>query len=176
MLYFITRSMFCFTGFPTRPRKPTGCVCVSAIYWYLGNVKISLLCTQSTVSRVKLITIPNLELYRAHLLARLVGRMVESLYQIMWSWTVLYWSDSTIGLAWLKASPNVLKIFVGNRVAEIQWLIEQYNWRHVPSYDNSADLISRGLLPNKILSSNLWWHGPDWLLKHETEWPVTSTI
>lgn len=57
------------------------------------------------------------------------------------------WSDSTIGLGWLRTTANLLKLFVNNRVAEIQKLTESFEWRHVPTKENPADLVSRGLLP-----------------------------
>lgn len=70
------------------------------------------------------------------------------------------WSDSTIVLCWLKLLPNSLKTFVSHRVAEIQELTSNYYWRHVPTKDNPADLISRGIKPSKIVDCSLWWHGP----------------
>ncbi|GFT52145.1 integrase catalytic domain-containing protein [Trichonephila clavipes] len=53
-----------------------------------------------------------------------------------------------------------LKTFVANRVVIIQELTELNKWHHVPSEQNPADIISRGLDPEKIQRSELWWFGP----------------
>ncbi|GFX64398.1 hypothetical protein TNCV_3437961 [Trichonephila clavipes] len=47
-----------------------------------------------------------------------------------------------------------LKTFVQNRVAKI--LYPNQLWRRVPSDQNPADLVSRGVDPDKLLQQNLW--------------------
>lgn len=71
----------------------------------------------------------------------------------------------------MKSSPLKLKQFVSNRVKEIQDLTSEAKWLHVPSKDNPADLISRGIPISVLRESYLWLHGPDWLLQTETAWP-----
>ncbi|GFV22520.1 integrase catalytic domain-containing protein [Trichonephila clavipes] len=56
-----------------------------------------------------------------------------------------------------------LKTFVQNRVAKIQELYPNQLWRHVPSDQNPADLVSRGVDPDKLLQQNLWFNGPTFL-------------
>ncbi|KAL7724384.1 hypothetical protein ACLKA6_007568 [Drosophila palustris] len=51
---------------------------------------------------------------------------------------------------------------------------ETSQWRHVATADNPADHLSRGLSVNKLSSSELWWHGPQWLQAAESEWPTTE--
>ncbi|KAK9712253.1 hypothetical protein QE152_g24988 [Popillia japonica] len=82
------------------------------------------------------------------------------------------WCDSTIVLDWLKITPNRLKTFVSNRVAEVQELSAQFTWRHVPSAENPADCLSRGLMPGCIKDAQLWWNGPEWLKQEERFWPT----
>ncbi|GFT85110.1 integrase catalytic domain-containing protein [Trichonephila clavipes] len=67
-----------------------------------------------------------------------------------------------IVLTWLRKEPMDLKTFVQNRVAKIQELYNQL-WRHVPSDQNPADLVSRGVDPDKLLQQNLWFNGPTFL-------------
>ncbi|GFV82424.1 integrase catalytic domain-containing protein [Trichonephila clavipes] len=74
-------------------------------------------------------------------------------------------TDSTIALAWLNAPANRLKTFVANRVAKVQELTEGFQWNHVPSVLNPADLVSRGLRPCDLPNLRLWWHGPQFLEK-----------
>ncbi|GFV43338.1 integrase catalytic domain-containing protein, partial [Trichonephila clavipes] len=84
---------------------------------------------------------------------------------------IVLWTDSTIVLAWIKKDPSVLKPFVKNRVSVIQHLTEVSSWKHVQSQENPADIISRGIDPDKIQDSVLWWYGPSGLQSN----PVVST-
>lgn len=74
-----------------------------------------------------------------------------------------FWVDSRIVLHWIKSKSNVWKVFVSNRIAEIQRLTKDCTWRHVPSEQNPADPISRGMIASQILEDKLW-HGPYFLL------------
>lgn len=53
---------------------------------------------------------------------------------------------TTITIAWIRTSSNLLKIFTGNRVYEIQTLVGARNWQHVPSSYNPVDYASREML------------------------------
>lgn len=75
------------------------------------------------------------------------------------------WTDSTIVLGWLNASPSNLKVFVANRVPEIQGLTKGCSWRHVPTQDNPADILSRRISPKFLQYCDMW------LLKPQSEWP-----
>ncbi|GFX20950.1 integrase catalytic domain-containing protein [Trichonephila clavipes] len=79
------------------------------------------------------------------LLAQLVKK-IRSTLRLNISEIVLH-TDSTIALAWLNTPANRLKTFVANRVAKVQELTEGFQWNHVPSVLNPADLVSRGLRP-----------------------------
>ncbi|GFV94110.1 uncharacterized protein TNCV_2957701 [Trichonephila clavipes] len=74
--------------------------------------------------------------------------------------SVYLWSDSMIVLAWLRKEPIDLKTFVQNRVVMIQELYPNQLWRHVPSDQNPADLVSRGIDPDKLLQQKLCFNGP----------------
>lgn len=50
--------------------------------------------------------------------------------------------------------PEKWKPFVANRVSEIQTVEFNYEWRHVLSGDNPADLFSRGVLRRQLATSN----------------------
>ena len=76
---------------------------------------------------------------------------------------VYLWTDAEIVLAWIVKPLHHLKLFVKNRVSIIQDLTQSEWWRHVSSGENPADLISRGVEPNKIQNCDLWWHGPSFL-------------
>ena len=53
--------------------------------------------------------------------------------------SVYAWTDSTIVLAWIQGNPRRLKVYVGNRVAQILDLTPAASWNHVASKDNPAD-------------------------------------
>ncbi|GFS92120.1 integrase catalytic domain-containing protein [Trichonephila clavipes] len=69
---------------------------------------------------------------------------------------------------------NRLKTFVANRVAKVQELTEGFQWNHVPSVLNPADLVSRGLRPCDLPNLRLWWHGPQFLEKGKLSSEETS--
>lgn len=84
---------------------------------------------------------------------------------------ILLWSDSTITLNWIASPSRKWSVFVANRVGEIQRLTNPHSWRHVASSNNPADVLSRGLLSNELIDSDLWWHGPHFLRLPDNQWP-----
>ncbi|GFW89949.1 uncharacterized protein TNCV_864791 [Trichonephila clavipes] len=137
----------------------------AAVYCKSKNLKsetlVRLITSKSRVAPIKSLTIPRLELCAAVLLAKLVKRVVAALQ--LETAELYLWSDSMIVLAWLRKEPMDLKTFVQNRVAKIQELYPNQLWRHVPSDQNPADLVSRGVDPDKLLQQNLWFNGPTFL-------------
>ncbi|XP_066259137.1 uncharacterized protein [Euwallacea similis] len=159
-------------GFSDSSEKAYGaCIYVGSVD-DLGNHGVRLLTAKSRVAPVKKLTLPRLELSAAHLLAKLMHAMKETL-DIPIS-HVKYFTDSSIVLAWIKIEPSNLKTFVANRVAKITELSREEDWAHVPSKDNPADVISRGLSPRELLQCNLWSHGPNFLRGIEAEVKVES--
>ncbi|XP_076549204.1 uncharacterized protein LOC143306713 [Osmia lignaria lignaria] len=134
-----------------------------------GNHHVSLVCSKSRVAPVKSLTLPRLELCAALLLARLYTTVKLALQLEINK--VYLWSDSTITLHWINTEPHLLKTFVSNRIAEIQNLSESCEWRHVPTQDNPADLVSRGQMPQEFVDTRIWKNGPHWLSHEENFWP-----
>ncbi|XP_029172429.1 uncharacterized protein LOC114941586 [Nylanderia fulva] len=137
-----------------------------------GSVKITLMSAKSKVAPLKPLTVPRLELSATVLLARLIA-FVRTLIPIP-SMICHCWTDSTVVLAWLKQSPARWKIFVANRVHEVQSQVPDAIWHHVPSPQNPADLASRGVQPADLKEHLLWWQGPAWLQLPSTQWPEGS--
>ncbi|GFW33015.1 integrase catalytic domain-containing protein [Trichonephila clavipes] len=134
-----------------------------------GEIKVKLVASKSRVSPVKQVTMPRLELCSAVLLAKLMHKVKRALRMDITS--VFFWTDSTIVLSWMKNESRNLKTFVANRVVIIQELTELNKWHHVPSEQNPADIISRGLDPEKIQRSELWWFGPAFLEVSSVNFP-----
>ncbi|XP_071057602.1 uncharacterized protein [Onthophagus taurus] len=132
------------------------------------EVRVSLLISKSKVSPLKRVTIPRLELCAAVLLTRLIKR-VQNVLNLS-DCPVHLWTDSTVVLAWIKSHPSRWKDYVRNRVTEIHELVN-VQWHHVPSGDNPADLVSRGVSVAKLQENSLWWVGPSWLVASPSEWP-----
>ena len=135
-----------------------------------GRVSVQLLCSKSRVAPLKKTTLPRLELCAAVLLAQLTNRIIENInFRID---QTFYWSDSTITLHWIKSCPSKWKTFVSNRVTTVQELSKRENWLHVPTECNPADIVSRGMVPEKFIQSQLWTNGPAFLLKDDSFWPT----
>ena len=119
-------------------------------------------------------TIPRLELSGALLLTSLATTVLQALPSNI-SRTV-YWTDSTIVLHWINTSPHTLKTFVANRVTEIQQKTHTSDWRHIPTSDNPADLISRDQSLEDFLRPTIWQHGPEWLQQPKKYWPTWNPV
>ncbi|KAF2892010.1 hypothetical protein ILUMI_14163 [Ignelater luminosus] len=101
------------------------------------------------VASLKQLTIPRLELCGAHHPSRLPKSVKATLkVNLIRSYA---WTDSTITLAWMRTLPNCLKVFVSDRVAEIQENCKDVIWRQVPTADNPTDVLSREISPLKLI-------------------------
>ena len=49
---------------------------------------------------------------------------------------------------------------VGNRVSEIQSLVDPEHWGHIPGEQNSADLVTRSMGAAELIQSTLWMNAP----------------
>ncbi|XP_074657129.1 uncharacterized protein LOC141910297 [Tubulanus polymorphus] len=122
-----------------------------------------ILIAKARVAPVKELTVPKLELMAALIGSRLIKHAYDSISVVIDLPVGLFaWSDSQIVLGWL-CSNKKLSAFVSNRVKEIKSLVSVENWHYCPTAFNSADLLTRGGSVQN-LKSDLWLHGPDWLV------------
>ncbi|KAL0858623.1 hypothetical protein ABMA27_012456 [Loxostege sticticalis] len=126
--------------------------------------KLYLLCSKSRVNpRSKPQSIPRLEVNAALLLSTLMERVHDTLSKAIKIDKVYLFTDSKITLAWINTHVTKLQAYVSNRVSVIQQKTGKWTWFYVPSADNPADIISRGITPQELPTSDLWWKGPKFL-------------
>ena len=138
-----------------------------------GQIDVRLIASKSRVAPIKRQTIPRLELLGALILARLVTK----LRSIGTEYPTVLWSDSTTTLCWIKnANERTWKQYVQHRVEEIHESTSRDEWRYCPGKQNPADLPSRGLSAKELSVATVWWNGPEFLYRPESEWPETQLI
>jgi hypothetical protein len=130
-----------------------------------------LICAKSRIAPTEYVSTARLELCGALILIILIVRVMKAL-DVTFS-KVICWLDSAIAIWWIKKPPSSLQQFVANRVNEIQQKSQAVIWKHIRGELNPADLISRGLSPSELISNDSWWHGPEFLLQPEAEWPIS---
>ncbi|CAH2084582.1 unnamed protein product [Euphydryas editha] len=172
-------------GYSDASFKAFGCCLYLKMVKKDGTVNVNLLCSKSRVAPLnKTLTIPQLELNGALLMAQLVCRVSEVL-KSRFAHDVFLYTDSQIVLAWIVSGTTIkCNLYVNNRVKQINNLTKNFNWGYIQSSNNPADLLSRGNDPHKMQSQSLWWHGPaelkDKTFVHQTavcsETPISNDL
>ncbi|GFS89345.1 uncharacterized protein TNCV_3400091 [Trichonephila clavipes] len=154
--------------FSDSSKKAYGTVVYLRIALKNGKTFTNFVASKCRVAPLKTISLPRLELMGALLSARLSYKISKTVNYIT---SRYFWTDSSITYFWIKGSAARFKPFVKNRIKEIQKYTDPIEWRHCPGKDNPADLLSRGMSASELRSSELWWHGPPWLIQNESSWP-----
>ena len=131
---------------------------------------VKFIAARSRVSPLKQLTIPRLELQAAVFASRL-AKSIQEESRIQFKY-VKSFTDSTITLAWIQSPSRSFKPFVSSRVGEIQSNSDPNQWKHIPSEDNVADDLSRGIRVNEL--QGRWKNGPEFLYLPESQWLSTT--
>lgn len=138
-----------------------------------GEIKVQLVCSKSRVAPIKQKKFPRLELCAAKLMVQLAKVVKESLPIEIHKTT--FWTDSQIVLAWINTQ-SPLQAFVANRIASIHEETKRGQWRYVNTEINPADLLSRGVFPDRFPRTPYWFKGPTFLYQSQSTWPVQPLL
>ena len=119
----------------------------------------NLLLSKARVAPTPELTIPKLELTALNMGSKLARNLMSN--NSLGFTSCVLWTDSEVTLHWVYGN-NSTETYVRNRVKEISQV--GYQIKHVPSNDNPADLVTKGVTPTQLQNSSLWMHGPPWLL------------
>ncbi|XP_071094614.1 uncharacterized protein [Haliotis cracherodii] len=88
----------------------------------------------------------------------------------------VFCTDSTIVIQYIRNENKRFHVFIAHRIALIHESSEPNQWRHVGSTENPADDMSRGLDADKMVSSDRWKHGPEFLFQADSERPTSTNL
>ena len=135
-----------------------------------GHHHTSLIMARSRLAPLKQLSIVRLELQAAVLATRLARTIRGALgYEFE---ETFFWCDSQAVLQYIANESRVFHTFVANRTAEIRDASNSSDWRHVPGFQNPADVLTRGMSAHQLQGSKLWWTGPEFLKLERRDWPT----
>ncbi|CAM1307174.1 Uncharacterised protein r2_g1709 [Pycnogonum litorale] len=120
-----------------------------------GKVFCSFVMGKCRLTPLKSVTIPRLELSAAVLAVQLGNKICQELEMHMND--VLYYTDSTAVMQYIRSEARRFKTFVANRVTKIHEGSTTSQWRHIPGKENPADDATR------CQQSDRWLNGPEFL-------------
>ena len=151
-----------------------GAVAYARTVYQDNSVSCRLISSKSHVAPLQAISIPRLELTAAVSGVRLAKSVAKAQEIDNKNW--VFWSDSMNALYWIQNRSRNFKPFVANRVAEIQQNSGTAQWRYVPTKENPADHLSRGLDMQKLICTDSWWQGPTFLKRDPQYWPENKVV
>ncbi|XP_033099479.1 uncharacterized protein LOC117103088 [Anneissia japonica] len=127
-----------------------------------NHVKCSLVMSKARVGPRKPTTIPRME----HVAATVSVKIATILRRELSCYKNLkehFWTDSKVVLGYIANDAKRFHTFVANRVQLIRNSNELRQWHYIGTKDNPADIASRGMEVEKLITSEIWWNGPKFL-------------
>lgn len=84
--------------------------------------------------------------------------------------------DSMVVFSWFSDPHESFKQYVLNRIHQIQSVLSNCNWWHVPTFNNPADCVSCRLMPSELPSFTLQWHSLRFIYDSPDEWGVIGFV
>ncbi|XP_055604887.1 uncharacterized protein LOC129753110 [Uranotaenia lowii] len=134
-----------------------------------GVFSCSLVMAKTKVAPLKHCSIPRLELQGAVLGTRVRKFIVEG--HSVDIQRVVFWTDSSTVLAWIRSDHRRYTQFVACRVGEILSSTNVSEWRWVPSKLNIADQATKWSKEPQLHKNDEWFKGPQFLWNEEDSWP-----
>ena len=146
------------------------------------NQKSCILYSKAKVAPMKKKSLPTLELLGVFLALKSLSFLLKAYSNVQ---NVYISVDAQVVLSWLLSGINRTNknIFARNRLKDINLMIndikEKYsinvNFKYVPSSENPADMLSRGLTLDKFQQNLEYWiKGPKWLRVTPIIWPTSD--
>ena len=165
--------------------KPTLCLfsdgsdlgqCVVAyLVWRLtdGSTHVSLVTSRTKIASMTKMSTPKSELCAAQLSSRLRTWLEQELDIEVGD--VYHFVDASIIIGMLKNISLKFDTFTAPRVSEIQMNTPVEQWSWIQTFDNPADLGTRGKCSLSDLEpGTMWREGPRWLKDPKENWPIRS--
>ena len=137
-----------------------------------GSISSTIIASKTRVAPTTATSIPRLELMGAVIGVRLTSRIAKVLDVSMND--CVFWSGSVNVLWWVRGRSREFKPFIANRVGEIKTSTRPEQWRYIPTAQNPADCVTRGMSAANLVKSNTWWRGPEFLRQDEENWPAKN--
>jgi len=147
-----------------------------------SNGTCRLLFAKAKTAPLKSRTVPTLELLSVHLALKCLPSLLSPLRGKIKD--IIISVDAQVVLTWLLTGKVKTKnVFARNRIKDIaemrQHVKEDHNleisFRYIPTDQNPADLVTRGLsFKDFQVQKSLWLHGPKFLNLEPVQWPVRS--
>ena len=135
-----------------------------------GNVFV-----QFATAKLRVLTVPRVELLGAYILSNLMNTVYESLNVELNTENYYCWVDSQIVLAWIKVNGREFKTFVRNRLNFIRKKVAPGNRHYCQTDENPADVITR-ISNYNFIENTLFWEGLEYLKEQCFELQLTSNM
>ena len=146
---------------------------VAYLVWTMldGSKHVSLVTSRTKIASMTKITTPRSELVGAQLQTRLSTWLTDELNITLGK--IYHLVDASIILGMIKNISLKFDTFTPPRVTEVQSNTEIENWFWIETYDNPADLGTRGKCSIDDLGpQTMWRNGPTWLSQPVDTWPL----